>query len=894
MLQLIEENGKIFSHIRKKWLKKAPEEIIRQEYLCVLVNDYGYSLEQIKEEENVTGRGSAQARADFVIYKTVEDLQKNNNPIIVVEVKAERITITEKDFIQGELYARIYNAPFFVTHNGKETKFWRVKKDKSPGYREEIENIPHNNSTEKEIKLLFSKLKVFREKEFKQALETCHNIIRNNDKLDPAAAFDEIAKVLFMKVYAERNLRKGKENVFSLAWVEEAEKYTKDFIQKTFDDTKTEFGKSVIFKKDEKINLKVETIKSIIQRFERYNLSETSVDTKGIAFENFLNTTFRGELGQFFTPRPVVEFMIDMLNPQENELVCDPACGSGGFLIRFFQKVQENILEDINNKYQEEKHLIENNTDITDDEKAERILSLFEKLEKNIDITKQQTRLWNLANRCIFGTDANERMARIAKMNMIMHGDGHGGIHHHDGFLNVADIQDGKFDIILTNPPFGMKENNLDILKKFKISENKTVITTQILFIERCINLLKEKGRIAILLPNNVFNGSDNKDIREFVEDNGFILSTVTLPRETFLASNADVNCSLLFMQKFTSTEQSNWVNLLDNCKKEILNSQVQERTKLDSIFITKLDKKDFDTKEKYQKANEILKEKKNYAKKRIKELDKEVQEMGRKNAKTQFDYPIFMFEADYSGITATGDPSNKNDLVFALQDYQNYLNNQEFSHAKSIKVHFEDLTRWDAKSYLYKLSSPYPLVKLDEYIYEHSEKVKLSDFPDDEFSILGVTNKEGVYLNLVEKGETFNQPYKKVKAGEITYNPYRVNVGSIGLVSEDFDNYFISPAYVVFGVKEAKQEEILKEYLYLVLSSSWYNPILRAATSGSVRQNLTFDLLAELEIPLPEKKIQEEIVKQWLDLKLQEKKLKDTILSFKTDLAKSILTEEI
>lgn len=886
MLQVKEENGKIYSPVRRKWLIKTPEEMVRQEYLCVLVNSYGYLLDQIKEEENVTGRGSAQARADFVIYKTTEDLQKNNNPLIIVEVKAEHIVITEKEFIQGELYARIYNAPFFVTHNGKETKFWRVKKDKSPGYREEIENIPQNNATEKEINALYAKLKVFREKEFKQALDACHNIIRNSEKLDPAAAFDEIAKILFMKVYAERNLRKGKENVFSLEWVEEAEKYTKDFIQKTFDDTKTEFGRSVIFRKDEKINLKSETIKSIIQRFERYNLSETSVDTKGIAFENFLNTTFRGELGQFFTPRPVVEFMIDMLNPQENEIVCDPTCGSGGFLIRFFQKVQERILENINQEYQQEKQTIEQSMSITEEQKSEKILLLFQELEKKIDITLTDTKLWNLANRCIFGTDANERMARIAKMNMIMHGDGHGGIHHHDGFLNTGEIQDNNFDIILTNPPFGMKEKNKEILKKFKISENKTVITTQILFIERCINLLKECGKMAILLPNNVFNGSESKDIREFVENNGFILSTVTLPRETFLSSNADVNCSLLFFQKFSQTQQKSWFETIEYSKKTVEIAQHETRTSIQEILDRKMSNS---TKNENSELKKLQKE----AIKKLSELNKQVEIQGRMLAKKSFDYPIFMFEAEFSGITATGEQNSKNDLVFALQDYKNYLNNTDLNNSKSIKVHFKDLTRWDAKKYIYKLDSNYPLVELKEFVYEHSEKVKLFDFPDQEFSILGVTNKEGVYLNLVEKGETFNQPYKKVKTGELAYNPYRVNVGSIGLVGEEFDNFYISPAYIVFGIKEEKRNTLLKEYLYLVLASSWYNPLLRAATSGSVRQNLTFDLLTELEIPLPNLEKQQEIVDQWLVMKAQEQELKENLINFKNNLSQSILLKK-
>ncbi len=891
MLKVLEENGKIYSHIRKKWLVKTPEEMVRQDYLCVLVNDYGYDLAQIKEEENVTGRDSAQARADFVIYQSVEDIANKKNPLIIVEVKAEHINITEKEFIQGELYARMYNAPFFVTHNGNQTKFWRVKKDKSPGYREEVENIPKADATEKEIAALYAKLKVFREKEFKQVLEACHDIIRNKEKLSPEVAFDEIAKILFMKVYAERNLKVGKEkNVFMVEWLEESERFSKNYIYKLFDEAKNEFGSSTLFGKSENINLKYETIKAIIQKLERYNLSETSVDVKGIAFENFLGTTFRGELGQFFTPRPVVECMIDMLDPQEGESVCDPTCGSGGFLIRFFQKVQEQILEKINDEYQKEKALIEKDTVLNEEQKGIKILSLFEELEKNIDITNSKSKLYHLANRCIFGTDANDRMARIAKMNMIMHGDGHGGIHHHDGFVNIQDVKDDNFDLILSNPPFGMKETNLDILQKFELSKNKTVITTQVLFVERCINLLREKGRMAILLPNNIFNGPENKEIREFVEDNGYVLATITLPRETFLASNADVNCSLLFFKKFTKNEKQKWENLLIDCKNKVLEAQKEERNSCIEIIETKLLKTDFENTDAFKLAAVVLKEKKKNAEKQLIGLDKEVQEIGRKQAKVLFNYSIFMFEADYSGITATGESSNKNDLIFALKDYQNYQNKTLFEHSKSVKVQFQDLTRWDAKAYLYKLNSVFPLVKLKTYIYEHSQKVKLFDFPEEDFSILGVTNREGVYLNLTEKGETFNQPYKQVRAGEITYNPYRVNVGSIGLIQEEYEGLYISPAYVVFGVKVEKQEELLKEYLYLVLSSDWYNPILRAATSGSVRQNLTFDLLSELEIPLPSVEKQQKIVQNWLNLKEQERKLKETILNFKNNLSNSIL----
>lgn len=202
------KEGKIYSHIRKKYLVATPEEKVRQEFTCRLVNEYKYKLEQLGEELS-TKEGKRSARADIVIWKSIEDKQNNNTPLIVVECKADYIYINEKDYAQGESYARILNAKFFITHNSYETRFWRILKDKVPGYRQEISNIPSNGADEKTIEQLYKDLLVFKEDEFANMLHKCHNIIRNIEKLDPAAAFDEIAKILFMKVYVERMLLKG-------------------------------------------------------------------------------------------------------------------------------------------------------------------------------------------------------------------------------------------------------------------------------------------------------------------------------------------------------------------------------------------------------------------------------------------------------------------------------------------------------------------------------------------------------------------------------------------------------------------------------------------------------------------------------------------------------------
>lgn len=691
-----EKDNKIYSHIRKIWLIKTPEEIVRQNYLLSIVNEYGYSLDQIDEELAITGRGSGKARADFMIWKSAEEKQKAKKPLIIVECKSDNVTISSKDYAQGERYARITDAPFFVTHNSKETKFWRIKKDRMPGYIEEIEDMPKSGATDKQIEDLLARLKVFKENEFADLLHACHNIIRNREKLDPAAAFDEIAKILFMKVYAERHLKADmKNNIFTLDYVEQAETFNPEYLADIFEKTKREFGKDNIFTKDEKINLRTNTIKSIIEKLEKYNLSGTSTDIKGIAFEKFLGKTFRGEIGQFFTPRPIVEFMVQMVAPKEGDIICDPASGSGGFLIRFFETVREQIYESIDKQYQREKAKIEREKGFSDEEKAKKITFVYNELQKQLDKEITGSRIWNLANRCIYGTDANDRMARTSKMNMIMHGDGHGGIHHHDGFLNVNGIFEERFDVVLTNPPFGQSVEEDDTVvdsqieldedainyyrkifgqayensqAKIKAAKGKPIATlfelpkgnsikTEILFIERCLSLLKPGGRMGIVLPEGVYNNPSLAYVRQFTEDRAKITAIISMPQETFVSAKAFVKTSLLFLQKFTEDESAKWHQILEKKRNVIVTTQKQERDTMESIL----------------KDRTAGKEKKKVAKAKIKELDEYLQDESRKLSRAEYDYPIFMCETEHVGISSTGE-EDQNELPQILEEYLKFL----------------------------------------------------------------------------------------------------------------------------------------------------------------------------------------------------------------------------
>ena len=447
------ENNKIFAPLKNKWLVNKPEEQVRQKYICRLVDSYGYSLDQMAQELQVSNaqRGQGAARADIVIWRSKEDKTNNKSALIVVECKAESVTIHEEDYYQGYNYAAWAGADFFVTTNLKETRVFRVVKGELPKRLEEIADIPtaEKATNQKEID---------------------HNIIRNNDKLSPEAAFDEISKILFIKIRYERSNEDGQifsaERFYTLR--KNRDEYNKEmqikdakpFYQHLFDLTKQEFANDHLFEPNDVIKIRENSFEQIVEELEIYNLSTTSDDVKGIAFEKFLGRTFRGELGQFFTPRTIVDFMVKVLDPQEGEYICDPCCGSGGFLIDAFEYVRTKIEKDIEQQKEtiKKQFYTEAYDALPESEKVSidaKVSDVFAVLNRELDINNAEGRLRSLSFDCIYGTDANPRMARTAKMNMIMHGDGHGGVHHHDGLLNVNGIFENRFDIILTNPPFG-------------------------------------------------------------------------------------------------------------------------------------------------------------------------------------------------------------------------------------------------------------------------------------------------------------------------------------------------------------------------------------------------------------------------------------------------------
>ncbi|MES5168506.1 N-6 DNA methylase [Prevotella melaninogenica] len=707
------KDNKIYAPLKDKWLVLKPEEEVRQKYISRLADSYGYTFDQMGQELQVTNskRGQGSARADIVIWKSKEDKEGKKYPLIVVECKAESVTIHKEDYYQGMNYASWAHADFFVTTNLKETRIFKIVKGQIPDKLDEIVDIPNAEQAgnRKEIDKLLKQTKAFTRDEFSKLLFKCHNIIRNNDKLSPEAAFDEISKILFIKIRYERENDEGQ--IFSKErFVVNRKAYEKlnkemgvtdaiPFYQNLFEKTKQQFANDHLFDDNAKIEIRENSFEQIVKELEIYNLSTTSDDVKGIAFEKFLGKTFRGELGQFFTPRTIVDFMVSILDPQEGELVCDPCCGSGGFLIKTFEYVREKIEKDIEQQKEgiKTEEYGEDYDKMSDKKKQQieaEVAQTFSYLNEELNINNEKGRLRSLSFDCIYGTDANPRMARTAKMNMIMHGDGHGGVHHHDGLLNVNGIFENRFDIILTNPPFGARvEKDLKISEadrftdEAKIEEyvnrygeaykqalrqvndhiGKSLLSlyniesslTEVLFIERCLNLLKPGGRMGIVLPEGVLNNTNLQKARDFVEGKAKILLIVSIPQDVFIASGATVKPSLLFFKKFTEDEAATYSQIQSEAQITVTSKYQEEIDELQEKL--KLRGNEAPSKE----------ERKDYRAK-LKALQEKIEMEVKAVVKEKFDYEIPIAEIKKAGISTTG-AEIENDLIPLAKEYTPY-----------------------------------------------------------------------------------------------------------------------------------------------------------------------------------------------------------------------------
>jgi len=517
-------------------VNKVSETDVIFKLIAPILEELGYSENNKGEIEH---EKSIQIGRNKYVYPDIV-INIKGTPVIVIDAKnpEENLDLYDRQIIS---YGLLLRTPYSVLCNGinlrvyetqTEKILWDKPIDKIPTFLSKVnlsKKITKTVETISEERLEEAKktLMVFEGiKEFSTLLYKCEDIIRDVDGLTGADAFDEISKLLFTKMYFEKMALETNKHLFSLENIKQngGSTYVKDYLFKKARDSNKD-----IFEGDESIKLASSSIENMVELLQRYELIRTDVDVKGRAFEIFLGKTFTGDLGQFFTPRTIVRFAVLFADPEINSplmsktpyLVLDPACGSGGFLIEVFKAIENKIKNQPENKQKE----------------------LFDRL------TKEQ----------LYGIDINPRLVRVAKMNMVLHGDGHGGIYKNSGLENVKQIKEEAFDLIVTNPPFGNKDKG-EILKNFELGKRNNIPfkeqLREVLYVERCIRLLKKGGELAILLPDGILNNEQLDYVRSYIKKETIIKAVVSLPDKVFKASGANSKTSLLFLKRKVKKEE--------------------------------------------------------------------------------------------------------------------------------------------------------------------------------------------------------------------------------------------------------------------------------------------------------------------------------------------------
>jgi len=486
-----------------------------------------------------------QGREQRTIYADVV-VEVGGRPVIVIDSKSPRQYLTDNDREQVISYARLLGniAPYAALCNGHA---WRVYDSISkqqlvrlPTYAElkatlQEQHLSENQRTSLQNQANRTLFAIDSARELSRLMRRCHDVIRNLKGYDPTKAFDELSKLLFAKMYEEREIEDGnrKENRFTIAVVQRERQNNVEIIQNLWRDTvKSARYRDVFSDEDAKdeILLPPEAIDKIVAILEDKSLGKTNLDVKGVAFEEFLSATYRGGgLGQYFTPREIVSFMVDLVNPQIGDKTADPSCGSGGFLIRVYDVVRDKIIT----------------SDLSPKEKKHR--------ERE------------LATTSLVGIDWESRAARTCKMNMIIHGDGHAGVYQGNALdleeiaekvekrkrfsFDAPSIEESSFDIVLTNPPFGAKDDQKRILKHYELGGNKSQ-KREVLLIERCIRLLHPGGRMAIVIPEGILSNKTDKRVRDYIRTHCIIKAVIRLPQDAFKMSEGAACTSILYVVK--------------------------------------------------------------------------------------------------------------------------------------------------------------------------------------------------------------------------------------------------------------------------------------------------------------------------------------------------------
>lgn len=549
------KDGYLTDYISGQVIKATPEEVeATQVFAQRLVEEYEYDKSQI------------QTRPQYYVRKTPSDEVKEypidigifngkgraeSDLIGVVECKKE----SRKDGIeQLKLYMDMCSSvKWGVWFNGKEQiNLEKIKVDGDFIYSE-IPNIPKKGQRIEDIGK-YKRKDLKPAKNLKVHFKVINNYLYGNMAKQDTSTRNrakQIINLLFCKIYDEQYTGLNEEVTFR-AGVREDKKEIKKRIVALFDEVKRRY--SDVFEKEDSIDLNPDSISFFVGQIQDLCITESERDVIGDAFEVFVSQALKGDEGQFFTPRNVIRMIVEIVDPGESTMVIDPSCGTGGFLIESLRHVWSKIDNRAND---------------------------LGWSEKRIDEEKQYVATSNFR-----GIDKDSFVAKVTKAYMAIIGDGRGGVFCENSLEPPTSwsskcqdkIDLGKFDLVLTNPPFGskipIKEERIlkqygfghkwKFEKKSKVWENQQTLNNkgntkgvapQILFIERCIQLLKVGGKLGIVLPDGIYGNDKLGYIRQYIKEHMKVLAIIDVPKETF-QPNTSTKTTVLIAEKIQKGEE--------------------------------------------------------------------------------------------------------------------------------------------------------------------------------------------------------------------------------------------------------------------------------------------------------------------------------------------------
>ena len=577
--EIVLNENEIVCLLTNKIVKITEKETNLQYMIQMMSEEYGFPMEDMQRDfsfkfEDEEGKKKT-GKVTLAIFENGKEHVAENMIRAIVIAKDAKVKDTDKN---GGVMATLSDiltytdCDFGCWTNGEDLKFIAEMEDEwgqvdicdytdFPSFGQSLEDLIQQGDKAAPRKPANESLV----KTFKR----CHDYIYGNEGMKKTA-FWELLNLIFCKLYDEkRRFTEAKRGVSYRRkfWVGAMEQNTEEGkaavakrIKNLFTELKEDGSFNDVFDGNEQINLSDAGLAKVAAELSKYSFLDATVDVKGTAYETIVSNTLKQEAGQFFTPRNIIKCMVEMLDPDENTRVLDPACGSGGFLVMVLDHVRHKVVKRLYPELDE--------------------LHLEAKLntpEVN-DLTREY------AEKMIFGFDFDPDLKKAARMNMVMAGDGHSNIFnvnsldypHGDkpdvskiapavmhsiqnsadknfSFTTADDNAQGKFDMIFTNPPFGAKvEVDPAIIERagYELQSN----APEVLFIEQCYRFLKPGGKMAIVLPDGILGNPNMEQTRIWILRHFKLLASVDLPVETFLPQ-VGVQASLLFLQKKTSAE---------------------------------------------------------------------------------------------------------------------------------------------------------------------------------------------------------------------------------------------------------------------------------------------------------------------------------------------------